>query len=492
MSRKLALKIAVIAVLMLLLLIPLGMISGLVNDRMVQRDTAQLDVRRSTSGLQAVTGPVLVVPYRRKHVSKEQVPTTEMVPAPPLPGATIPAAQFRPSNATAPAKPAPRMIATTVMKVVEKVSFTDHVHVVLPENLRVDGHVDGSVLYRGIYPTRRYAADLVLRGKFAIDLGTLAKDDAVSLGDPFVAIGVGDVRGIRNTPTLRWDDKGFSVRPASRLPQLGAGFHAPLPDLDLRKATSAAFELPLLLSGMDKLTFSPFGKHTAVNIASDWPHPSFFGRFLPVHREISDAGFTAGWKTSWLAADIGRAFLQAVADNGPAPTGHEFGVSLVDPVDPYVQTDRVIKYGELFVLLTFAAFFLFEMIRRLRIHPMQYALVGTALAAFYLLLIALSEHIPFPAAYAIGAGACVALISFYLVHVLGHWRRGVGFGAMLAVLYGALYVVNQSEDYALLLGSAVVFATLAGFMVLTRRLDWYAIGANEARDGGMPAQASMG
>jgi inner membrane protein len=130
----------------------------------------------------------------------------------------------------------------------------------------------------------------------------------------------------------------------------------------------------------------------------------------------------------------------------------------------------------LFIALTFAGFFLFEILKNLSVHPIQYALVGVALAFFYLLLLSLSEHLGFGLAYALSAGGCVLLIGFYLCHVLRSLVRGLGFAAGLLVLYAMLYGLLGAEDYALLMGSLLLFGLLGVFMVLTRRLDWYQVG----------------
>jgi inner membrane protein len=168
-----------------------------------------------------------------------------------------------------------------------------------------------------------------------------------------------------------------------------------------------------------------------------------------------------------------------------------FDVSFIEPVNIYQKAERAVKYGALFVALTFAAFFLFETLKDLRIHPLQYGLVGFARAVFFLLLVSLSEHIMFLHAYLIASAACVLLIGYYLVHVLGSWRRGVAFGLKLTLLYGALYGLLLSEDNALMLGSLLLFAALAVFMVLTRGIDWYQLGAKpvarEKKAGTVPA-----
>jgi inner membrane protein len=167
------------------------------------------------------------------------------------------------------------------------------------------------------------------------------------------------------------------------------------------------------------------------------------------------------------------------ADAGSEPAGVDaVGVSLVDPVNIYTQADRASKYGLLFVLLTFAGFFMFELMKQLPIHPIQYGLVGLALAIFFLLLVSLSEHIAFPSAYLASSAACIGLLGIYLSAVLRSARRGIGFAAMLALLYAALYGLLVSEDNALVLGAGLLFVILAVAMLVTRRIDWYQLGRN--------------
>ena len=155
-------------------------------------------------------------------------------------------------------------------------------------------------------------------------------------------------------------------------------------------------------------------------------------------------------------------------------------MSFVEPVNIYLQAERAVKYGILFVVLTFAAFFLFEILKDLRIHPLQYGLVGAALALFFLLLVSLSEHMLFLHAYLIASAACVLLIGYYLAHVLGTWRRGLAFATKLSLLYTVLYGLLLSEDNALMLGSLLLFAALTTFMMLTRKIDWYQLGSEGA------------
>jgi inner membrane protein len=152
-----------------------------------------------------------------------------------------------------------------------------------------------------------------------------------------------------------------------------------------------------------------------------------------------------------------------------------FSVSLVQPVDHYQLNERAAKYALLFIGLTFLSFFMFELLRGLRVHPIQYALVGMGLAIFYLVLLALTEHLGFGWAYLIASLASVALNGFYLSHVLGGPRQGLGFAALLGLVYAILFGLLQAQETALLLGALLLFAILALIMVLTRKLDWYRV-----------------
>jgi inner membrane protein len=238
--------------------------------------------------------------------------------------------------------------------------------------------------------------------------------------------------------------------------------------------------LDFVLAGTERLALVPLGHQNRFSLSSSWPHPSFEGS-SPRTRTIDDSGFRAEWDIPGLASNAQRSFLEGVAadrtragaSDGSGSAVESVGVSLVDPVDVYAKTDRATKYGLLFVLLTFIGFFIFELTRQLPIHPIQYGLVGLALAMFFLLLLSLSEHFRFGWSY-LGAGvACIGLITFYLSAVLRSVSRALGFAAMLATLYAALYGLLVSEDNALVLGSGLLFVVLAALMTITRHVDWY-------------------
>jgi inner membrane protein len=263
------------------------------------------------------------------------------------------------------------------------------------------------------------------------------------------------------------------LEPGCALDGFEGGVRARVPGL--ADATGAIpFELVVTLNGSHGLRFAPVGSSNDVTLSSTWPDPSFQGAFLPTQRDVSAKGFTARWQMS----HYGRAYpprwtaLQAV----PAKdvTASLFGVDLVSVMDPYRYVERSIKYGVLVLVLAFTAFFLFETLGQSRIHPFQYSLVGVALCLFYLAELALSEIMPFGAAYWIGACAATLMISLYAAGVLGTGRRAFAAAGGLLTVYGFLFVVLRLQDYSLLVGTAGLFAAVALVMYVTRRVDWYA------------------
>ena len=219
-----------------------------------------------------------------------------------------------------------------------------------------------------------------------------------------------------------------------------------------------------------------------MSLKSDWRHPNFGGQFLPQpeSQQIDKNGFVAQWTVTALASNAQQQ-VQALLEGRKEGLSsiERLEVGFIEPIDIYSLSGRALKYGFLFIGLTFGCFLLFEVLKRLPIHPAQYGFVGLALAMFFLLLFALSEHIAFWLAYLVAATGCAALLGFYLSAVLHGVKRGASFSIMLIALYSALYGLLVSEDNALLLGSLLVFALIAIAMVLTRNVDWYGVGAPE-------------
>jgi len=440
MKLPLLFKTLTIGALMLLLLIPIAMISSSIDERKFYNQSVVEDIARSSSYSQTITGPVLVVPYSKivRTVSynqkKEKVVEESLVYG--------------------------------------KVKF-------LPELFDLNGELKTELRKRGIYSARLYHSDNTISGKFSIpkDFGMTENIPDYSFDQPYLAMGINDIRGIDNSLVMIVNDKKYAMEPGSKLNVLANGVHASLVGMDFSDATSFSFSLNLKLTGTESFSIVPIGKETRVNITSDWPHPKFVGNFLPADSSISDKGFSANWQTSFFATNMQEDFMQCANKNNCMGFNEkQFGVNFIDPVDQYVKSDRAIKYAILFIGLTFACFFLFEIMKRLQVHAVQYTLVGLALAFFYLLLLSLSEHLGFNKAYVISASACVSLIGIYVCFVLRSFLRGLGFTLGLSLLYGLLFGLLSAEDYALLMGSVLLFSILAAVMILTRNVDWYAIG----------------
>jgi inner membrane protein len=279
-------------------------------------------------------------------------------------------------------------------------------------------------------------------------------------------------------------------KPLPNLSGLPNGMYAELPDAlleQLRKGGSLDWRMPVELLGQKQLEIAPVADVTQVHLRSPWPHPSFGGHFLPGKRVVTSAGFEADWKVSSFSSSARSQFEERRGERGVSPKSvlpDAFNVKLIEPLDVYALSTRATKYGLLFITLTLAAVFMFEVMARLRLHPVQYSLVGLSIAIFFLLLLALSEKFAFGIAYAVAAGASVAVLAIYFTAVLQRVTRGLSLAAGVALLYAALYGLLMSEDNALLLGSLLLFGVLAAFMVGTRRIDWYALGGNRPHAAG--------
>lgn len=453
MQRSLLWKVALIGAVALLMQIPVEMVRGLVTERKLVRDGVVADIARGSAEAQKIIGPILYVPWTRR-VSEATTTTDE-------------GGRSR----------------TTSKEKIER----GHV-ALLPHTLAVDGTIALQEKHRSLYKAHLYTLNVTLHGTFELAPGLGFTDGSGTLewGRALLVLGIRDPRGIRDGVQLDWGGASPVLHPGG-IEAAGAptGFHADLgpPAVALGKgSTRQLFRIELSLLGTERLDIVPVGATTTVSLASTWPHPSFTGQLLPdAGTQLSADGFAATWRTSHFATNLAQLHQRcAQSRQCDAFQQHSLGVSFIQPVDLYQTVERSVKYGFLFILLTFAAFFLFEVLRQLALHPVQYALVGAALAIFFLLLISLSEHIGFARAYAIATCACVALIGYYGGHVLKCMRRGIGFAIALAALYGLLYVLLRSEDYALLMGALLVFACLAAAMIATRKLDWYGIGADAA------------
>lgn len=435
-------KVLFIAVLILILLIPLGMIEGLVVERSQLYETARDDIGRSWGQAQIVGGPIVVVPFSH----------TRYVNAQP-------------------------------------VVVQDELYL-LPEQLDIVGQADAEERRRGIYRVPVYTTRLHVTGRFApVAFETDYADLQVRWEQAAIALPISDARSVRE-PIVLASGNGTTAFEAggARVSGFGPLLVAPYAALGPPPLTEPReFAFDLVLGGTGALQFLPLGDETRVAVTSSWPSPSFVGAFLPNTRTVDAAGFTAEWRV----LDLGRGYPSSWRRSDAPPPLVEtsaFGVELITPVGIHEAAMRATKYGVLILCFTFVAYFLFELFAPLRLHALQYLLIGLANSVFYLLLLALAEHVGFGAAYVASAVASTALITSYSGAILGSLRRALPIGALLTALYGYLYVTLKAEDYALLFGALGVFGMLAAFMYLTRHIDWFDVTFGGKTAGGARVQ----
>ncbi len=447
MQKTLLLKAALVALILLLLKGLLLFFGNVVDERQGRQQAVIQEIAASQYGAQVFAGPILSVPYIEEY---------------------------------------DKTITVGGVKKIEK-RRVERTLRLFPDNLDVRGEATLSRKSRGLFKALLFDWQASVSGEFllqAVSVPRSTPQSNIIWGQPVLSLTLGDPRGLFGTPTLQWDGAPLAFARGSGLAHGGSGIHALPGKFDPTQTQRHAFTLTLGLRGSDSLSFVPLASRNHIALTSPWPHPSFGGQFLPdpQSQRVTQKGFVAEWQISALASRAQQqfaAYLEQPAECGNPPCTERATVSFIEPINIYMLSERAIKYGLLFILLTFAGFLLFELLKHLPIHPAQYFLIGLAMAVFFLLLIALSEHIAFVLAYLVAAAACILLISIYLSAVLRSVRRGAAFGALLTLLYGVLYGLLASEDNALLLGALLVFAMIALIMLATRKVDWYTLDATK-------------
>ncbi len=418
------LKGIVIFFLVLVLMIPTFMVADLIHERESRQTEAIMEVSSKWGQQQTLTGPVLVIPYEQVTRSADDKELTRET----------------------------------------KYAY------LLPDQLRIDGTVNPEKRYRGIFEVVLYSGDLHLEGSFEQPaLGSLVPEGATVFWDKAkITLGIPDLRGLQDQVKLRWNGQESVFEPGLPMPGVApSGIHAPV------KVTDAAkfdFKIDVSLKGSGSLFFTPTGKVTTVSLNSPWADPSFTGAFLPDEKNISAQGFQASWKV----LNLNRNYPQSwTSDQTISFSESGFGVDFLLPVDNYQKSTRSVKYAILFISLTFLVVFFIEMGQSRRVHPFQYALIGLALVIFYTLLVSISEHLRFNAAYVISAAMTIGLTGLYARALFQSGKMALLVSGTLALLYAFLFVTLQLQDYALLIGSLGLFVTLAAVMYFSRKINWY-------------------
>lgn len=422
-QNSVGLRLFIISALVLLLLIPTIFIMVMIEERQQTSKSAEIEIGEKWGKNQLISGPFLVIPY--------QTP-------------------FRDSKTNS-------------------VSYIKKNLIVLPESLTIAGKVKPDIRKRGIFEVVVYTSDLSLNGEFDLkeSVTSIKPDETILWNEATINVGISDLSGLVKLVQINWNQAKKDMIPGAKSDLTSSGLSALINISDQQMKYSFSGEMTL--NGTSSVQFIPVGKSTSVEINSEWNSPSFSGTFLPQNREITETGFSAKWNVLFL----NRNFPQFWTDDAYNFKDSQFGVDLIIPVDHYQKTMRTVKYAIMFLGFTFLAFFMIEVFDKKRIHPIQYLLIGIALIIFYTLLLSITEHLSFNLAYLIACVGTIGLISLYTKSVLQNLKATLLIFGLLTILYGFMFVVLQLEDYALMIGSFGLFATLATVMYMTRKVNWY-------------------
>lgn len=458
---KSGLRVLLVVLLGLASLIPLGIVDGVASERRGYFDQAQHEVADSWGLPQELTGPVLVVPV-------------DYTPIEPVEGWADDAQALRARSETT----------------------RKHV-VLLPDELTIDSVVDYEIRERAIYRVALFSADVNIGGAFREARSRIEEyvnslsstPGVIDFTGAKLVFGVSDPRAIRlrsksdnnngagSAQSVLWGDTSVVLEATSMEAIIGTGVQVPV-TLAQRDAEtsqdpdSTRFELQMALGTTQRLALNALGGNTRYTLNSNWPHPSFNGAHSPVHREIRSDGFSADWEVHGLARNLPDIWIH---ENRPRSlSGQQMGVSFYNPVTTYTIIDRGIKYGLLFIALTFLTFLCFELSGGAKFHAVQYAVVSAGLIMFYMTLLAASEHLNFGVSYVLATGLIVGLLGAYTWAMTATAQKQRLLTAtivnVLLGLYATLFVLLQLEDYALLMGTALLLLGLAALMYATRNL----------------------
>ncbi len=427
-------RVLFLSLLILAMMIPLGMVEGVVQERAQRKFDVIAEVGEQWGPVQAVSGPVLVIPYDMLEMR-------------------------------------PKADGTEILTRIR------HHATFLPAATHFAAGTKVEKRHKSIYEVLVYGAELTIDGRFDAPDFTRwdVPADQIHWNEASLAIMLPGARALLSIDVLI-DGKAQKVD-AGLLPQhpRGQGLRA---DLKLDAAKPISFGIKLALNGRDSLSIWPLGGQSEIDLASDWPHPNFIGSPLPAKRDLRKDGFDAHWSINHLATGIPLAWRDGefILETS---TMNIVGVALTEPGDVHQQTDRIVKYGMLVVALTFGTIFVMGLLKRDRVHLVQYLLIGAAISLFYLLLLSLAEQMPFGGAYLIASLVDIAIVSIYAGATI---RRVVGLltGIILGALHCYMFVLLQMESYALLSGTIGLFLILVLTMIVTRKVDWYALGDDSA------------
>ena len=433
LQNSLTARALIIGVLALAMTIPLALVANIVDERQDRYESVLFDIANLWGEAQSIVAPIIVVPFIESISVQEKLTKDD-----------------------------------GRIQIIDKIiTHQRHAHF-LPNKLTLKAKLQDETRQRGIFKSLVYQADLELLAEFGqFDINALSDNiESVQWDKAWLAIGLTDTRAINDVSLFNWNDQSLALSPGTRLPLLPSGFHARLDLSDRSEADQLIMNMDI--KGTGSLNFAPLGESSRVDIESGWPHPSFNGSAAPSTHNISAEGFQATWEIPHLA----RNYPQSWSSETENINLFEFiaGVSMFEPVSLYSQVIRAVKYGILFIGLTFLTLFIFELAIQQRLHVIQYALIGTSLSLFFLILLSLAEHIGFLWAYVSAASITILMIASYVWITLSSAKRALVILLVLTALYSVLFSLLRLEDYALLMGTALLVLVLSILMFVTRNI----------------------
>lgn len=468
-SNSTVLKLFVILFLSLILLIPLALIRDLIEERKSREQEVSGDIALNWGKDQVVSSPVLAIPYR------ETIPLS--------------AEKTEKSN----------------LREETKWIF------VLPKTSNIVTAISPQHLSRGIYTSVVYSSNITVEGNF----GKLNPEkleipvENIDWKGSKLIFGIQDFKGLGKRPTLNWDGQEIVFDPDfNNLKLFTQNLVCPV-SLDPQK-TDNRFKIKLNLKGSKSLNFLPLGDQTNIQAKGNWANPSFTGAFLPSKRNTETSNFSASWEIpsfsrklpqQWTgdartiyqfnnnlengnegneqkAAQTATATL--VSANNLLDNTDMITIHFLPDINNYQKTTRVAKYGILIIILTFTSLLFTEVIKKKRVHIIQYILIGAAMVLFYTLLLALSEHIGFNLAYLTATIATVLLIGSFIKAITQDAKTAALLSSILGIFYLFIYVLMQLRDYSLIAGTIGIFIILAILMRVSTKINWYQFDNNHA------------
>ena len=428
--REPLVKVLAILIITSLLLIPNAMIRELIKERSHRKSEVQKEVAIAFGHAQKVMPPLLRIPY-------------------------------------------------TVIQIDDDVTVSSHGHLTrTAEGTVMDGYITTDIRRRSIYEVVTYDSEMPIAAtlaqpsseEFTETMRTYHYDQA------HLIFGLSDPDGLSEESRITLDGQPLDLKGLSSFSTAGLTF-VQTEAFAYEPGAALAVDAKLYFKGSQSLHVEPVGKQLKVTLQSAWQDPSFVGARLPDSHVIDD-GFTSIWTTNQYSHSYPDHWHQ---DQLLSSSQNSFGVNLLQPITEYSKNTRSAKYALLIIALTFGLFFFFEIMLHIRVHPIQYILIGFALTVFYLLLLSITEHWGFDKAYVLSSVATIALIVSYARHVLKRLKPTLILALLLTGLFGYIFVILQLQDFAMLAGSLALFAILSVVMMLSRNVNWYDLHPTETQ-----------